>query len=99
MALKTSQMQTNFKKYWENFKLGEKKETLINCPICGGDGKETCSNPDHGLINGMGGFEISRLGCPVCGHDPEHKVPDGGICDFCNGTGEVTEKKAEELGD
>ena len=75
----------------------KKKETLVDCPVCGGDGKETCTNPDHGFISGMGGFEVSRLGCPVCGHDPEHKVPNGGGCDFCNGTGEVTEKKAEEL--
>lgn len=25
------------------------------CPDCGGDGKETCHNPDHGFIHGMMG--------------------------------------------
>lgn len=57
-----------------------------NCQSCGGDGRETCSNPDHGFIGAVGG-EIGRLGCPVCGHDPYCKVPDGGDCEECNGTG------------
>lgn len=62
---------------------------LAECPDCGGDGKETCNNPDHGLIDACLGHEVQRLGCPVCGHDPEHKVPDGGDCDTCKGTGKV----------
>jgi len=58
------------------------------CPVCGGDGKETCNNPDHGAIeSGILGGEVRRLGCPVCGHDPDHKVPDGGKCEKCGGTG------------
>jgi hypothetical protein len=62
---------------------------LLPCTVCGGDGKETCDNPDHGFITAMScdGFEIGRLGCPVCGHSEDHKVPNGGKCEHCNGTG------------
>jgi hypothetical protein len=59
------------------------------CETCGGDGKETCNNPDHGFIDGVGG-EVARLGCPCCGHDPKHKVKNGGDCEDCNGTGRKT---------
>lgn len=62
--------------------------TVTNCESCGGDGKETCNNPDHGFISAVGG-EINRLGCPVCGHDPNHKVYGGGKCEDCNGLGFV----------
>ena len=65
------------------------KATICTCPECGGDGKETCNNPDHGFIVAVGG-DIGRLGCPVCGHDPSHKVPKGGVCEVCAGTGHVT---------
>lgn len=71
-------------------------EVLVECPVCSGDGKETCGNPDHGFIVAIGG-ETGRLGCPVCGHDPYHKVPGGGKCDFCEGSGEVTESRAAEI--
>lgn len=54
------------------------------CPACGGDGRETCDNPDHGFIAAVGG-EIGRLGCPCCGHDPDHKM--SGPCPECSGTG------------
>jgi len=64
----------------------------IKCPECGGDGKETCSNPDHGFISAMGG-ELNRLGCPCCGHDPNYKVINGGKCEYCNGTGEIEENQ------
>ena len=68
------------------------------CPDCGGDGKETCHNPDHGFIHGMMGWhEIGRLGCPVCGHDPNGKVKNGGKCETCDGVGRVTIKTAEEF--
>lgn len=60
------------------------------CPCCNGDGKETCTNPDHGFISAMQWHEIGRLGCPVCGHDPNYKVKNGGSCDTCNGSGKVT---------
>ena len=63
------------------------KPDLITCPDCGGDGIETCTNPDHGFIGAMGG-EIGRLGCPVCGHDPDHKVR-GEKCGTCDGDGIV----------
>ena len=51
------------------------------CPECGGDGKETCTNPDHGLISALSWHDIGRIGCPCCGHDPGHKVPNGGKCE------------------
>lgn len=66
---------------------------MIECLECGGDGKETCNNPDHGLIALMGSQEVGRLGCPVCGSDPDHKVPNGGDCEECNGTGLVKENE------
>ena len=55
------------------------------CEICGGDGIARCNNPDHGLISEWPG-EIGRLGCPVCGHDPEHRVK-GEKCEHCGGSG------------
>lgn len=61
---------------------------LIDCEACGGDGKETCNNPDHGFIDAVSG-EIGRLGCPVCGYDENYKVPNGGICEPCAGTGKI----------
>lgn len=66
---------------------------LVECPMCNGDGKETCDNPDHGFIVGIG-HEIGRLGCPVCGHDENHKVPNGGNCELCDGKGQVSESVA-----
>lgn len=64
----------------------------VDCPMCGGDGKETCDNPDHSFIEGVGG-ETGRLGCPVCGHDPDHKVPNGGDCEVCSGAGKVKRQR------
>lgn len=69
--------------FWEVI---TEKHLLEECETCGGDGRETCSNPDHGFIDAVGG-EIGRLGCPVCGHDDNHKVKDGGNCEDCDGTG------------
>lgn len=54
------------------------------CPACGGDGIETCDNPDHSFIGALGG-EVSRLGCPCCGHDPNFKM--SGPCPECAGSG------------
>lgn len=71
------------------------KELYI-CPCCNGDGKETCTNPDHGFIEAMPG-EISRLGCPVCGHDPNHKVKNGGPCITCDGDRTVTLSQYNEF--
>jgi hypothetical protein len=67
---------------------GQGEET---CPDCGGDGKETCNNPDHGFYAGMTrpGSDEDRIGCPCCGHDPNYKVPNGGKCERCNGTGKI----------
>lgn len=78
---------------------GEKEYT---CFVCGGDGKETCTNPDHGFISTLSFHDIWPLGCPVCGHDPDHKVKGGGDCDCCNGTGKLSlndfQKRSEEYG-
>lgn len=64
------------------------------CETCGGDGKETCTNPDHSFIAMQSFNDIGRVGCPCCGHDPDHKVINGGICEDCNGTGfALTERK------
>lgn len=73
---------------------GEKE--LLKCPCCKGDGRETCTNPDHGFIEAMPG-EIGRLGCPVCGHDPNHKVKNGGQCEVCNGTGKVNKDQFNQF--
>lgn len=59
------------------------------CPACGGDGIETCNNPDHGFIAALDFHEVGRLGCPCCGHHPEFKMQ--GVCDTCNGSGQVDE--------
>jgi len=55
-----------------------------DCVDCNGTGKEICDNPDHGFIDAIGG-ETSRLGCPGCGHDPDHFT--GSKCETCGGTG------------
>lgn len=66
----------------------------VTCPDCGGDGRETCHNPDHGFISAMSFNDIGRLGCPVCGHDERHKVRKGGDCETCSGSGSVDEPAA-----
>ncbi|MEA1848975.1 hypothetical protein U9K52_08645 [Chryseobacterium sp. MHB01] len=77
----------------------------ISCFLCGGDGKETCTNPDHGFIGF--GSPISFLGanesrCPCCGFDPNHKMPNGLECDCCEGKGYISyneiENKMDEHG-
>ncbi len=75
----------------------QEKEALYTCPVCDGDGKETCTNPDHGFISMMGFHDIGRLGCPGCGHDEYHKVPNGGSCECCNGLGEVDLETCEKI--
>jgi len=72
------------------------KNKLVICPDCLGDGKETCHNPDHGFITAIGTVRLNghANGCPCCGNDPEHKVKNGGKCETCNGTGEVSEEIA-----
>lgn len=70
-------------------------ERTHTCPVCGGDGKETCTNPDHGFIRSLSFHDIGRIGCPCCGHDENHKVPNGGNCDCCDGNGAVNEETCE----
>lgn len=79
------------------FKLKFKIGKICICPTCDGDGRETCGNPDHGFIIANGWNEIGRLGCPICGYDPDHKVPNGGKCDMCNGDGIVKYKEAKSF--
>lgn len=55
------------------------------CRVCGGDGKETCDNPDHNIFYGL--YHENPHGCPCCGNDPDHKVKGGGACWHCAGTG------------
>jgi len=62
---------------------------LMRCACCGGDGKETCHNPDHGFINSLSFHDVGRLGCPTCGPFGNPKVPKGGPCEECNGSGFV----------
>lgn len=65
--------------------MSESKDKVV-CPDCGGDGKETCHNPDHGLISALSFHDIGRIGCPCCGHDEKHKVRNGGSCETCCGS-------------
>ena len=66
----------------------------VACETCNGTGMEICNNPDHGFIVAMGAvksdkFDTGRLGCPACGHDELHRVPNT-KCDKCFGTGKPT---------
>jgi hypothetical protein len=56
--------------------------TEVICPTCNGFGTEMCDNPDHGWFSAVGG-DISRLGCPGCGHDEHHRVM-GTVCPDCS---------------
>lgn len=67
----------------------------VTCPDCCGDGKETCNNPDHGFIKALSFHDIGRIGCPCCGNDPHRKVPNGGTCETCDGSGTVDESDAK----
>lgn len=58
---------------------------MSECQECYGTGKEICDNPDHGFISAMPG-DISRIGCPLCGHDPLCRIPNT-TCGACGGTG------------
>jgi hypothetical protein len=60
--------------------------TLFPCALCGGDGRETCDNPDHGALYSL---YNDAHGCPCCGHSPDHKVKNGGPCEICDGVGMV----------
>ena len=73
---------------WASYPYDKSAVESFICETCGGDGKETCDNPDHcGIDSGLFGREIHRLGCPVCGHNEDYKVPNGGDCFDCHGTG------------
>jgi hypothetical protein len=59
---------------------------LKKCKECNGTGYEICDNPDHGFIDAMGG-DIGRIGCPLCGHDEEHRILSS-VCEACEGKGQ-----------
>jgi hypothetical protein len=67
---------------------------FVVCPDCGGDGKETCHNPDHGFLSGvMSVMGANESECPCCGHDESHKIYIDGKynkCETCNGVGRIT---------
>lgn len=70
---------------------------MLKCPECGGTGTEICDNPDHGFISAVGG-EIGRLGCPVCGRDELHRVPNS-VCEICKGSGVAEMVEVEDAGE
>lgn len=87
------------RKFRERFErwFGEnERPQLEECPACGGGGKETCDNPDHGFISALTWHDKGRLGCPCCGHDPNHKVINGGKCETCDGSGVATKSFADK---
>jgi len=71
------------------------------CPDCGGDGKETCNNPDHGFLIMIGSVVgANESACPCCGHSEDHKIrkwSNGKYiqsdCYSCSGSGIVDESK------
>jgi len=81
------------------------------CLSCGGDGKETCNNPDHGFLSMMSGsglLNANESACPCCGHSQDHKIRKwdqkaGGYfsppCYECCGTGLMTEAQATQYAD
>jgi hypothetical protein len=58
------------------------------CETCSGTGKEICDNPDHGFLSAISSTDTGRIGCPCCGHDEDHAIPNT-ICLDCNGTGKM----------
>lgn len=74
-----------------NWQIVGRLSGMCECFVCGGDGKETCNNPDHGFLSFIGGVVgANESACPVCGHDENHKVPNGGDCECCDGVGAIT---------
>ena len=74
------------------------------CPICSGDKIERCDNPDHGFIAALSFHDIGRVGCPVCGTDPLHRVRhwrDGQWhwlrCEHCDNDGMVSDENHKLL--
>lgn len=58
------------------------------CPECNGWGTEICYNPDHGFSGGIGYGDISRMGCPCCGHDEHNRIRNT-VCKKCHGSGTI----------
>lgn len=77
------------------------EEIKYDCPDCGGDGNETCHNPDHGFLEGVMSLKgANESACPCCGHNEDYKITKYNketekreycTCYTCNGSGSVTE--------
>ena len=59
---------------------------MAECESCNGTGQEICNNPDHGFLNLAITDDHGRIGCPCCGHDELHRIPNT-VCDECKGKG------------
>ena len=60
----------------------------MKCELCNGTGFELCDNPDHGFLDALISHDIGRIGCPLCGHDEQHRIKSS-KCLECKGTGQV----------
>lgn len=82
----------------------EIQERFVKCFVCAGDGKETCTNPDHGFLAAISFKGANESACPCCGHNENHKMFywEGGQrkqrdCEACNGKGKLLESEAEVI--
>ena len=75
----------------------EVKDAENKCATCGGDGIERCTNPDHGFIYALVFTDMGRIGCPLCGHDEKHRIPNS-KCPDCGGTGKTPLAGSVEAG-
>lgn len=82
---------------------------FVKCIKCGGDGRETCDNPDHGFLSAMSFRGANESACPCCGHDENYKITkyvngkrEYSKCYECEGTGKLILEQAniiaEEIG-
>ncbi len=71
-------------------------EIMVVCPCCQGHGEETCHKPDHGFISSVGD-EVGRLGCPIYGHDEDHRTHSGYGCELCDRHGYVSYEEAKHF--
>ncbi len=86
----------------------QENEIMVVCPDCGGDGKETCNNPDHGFLSAVIRTVkgVNESACPCCGHDEDHKIyfyKDGKRqqrkCETCKGFGNIKMSEFESFCD
>jgi hypothetical protein len=84
----------------------QQKEKVLLSPLfwqalSKAEGWGKCSNPDHGFIGAMAGVkstDINRLGCPVCGHNPDKIIePDAWKTEWHRFIDHLAEGKDPEL--